>query len=158
MIGFGSFQQRGLNMSTPAIQYLKQKKIAFEVIRYEHAEKGAEYAAKTTGYPLAQTVKTLVVDLGENARAQSLGGQRPRSGQVQHRPEYILLAFMLTGFYLQQADLSRSFHGFSSAPSCSIIIIRLENKNRRKRCQESNGEKVRRREHLSRDVLAPGSR
>jgi Cys-tRNA(Pro) deacylase len=52
-------------MSTPAIQYLKQKKIAFEVIRYEHAEKGAEFAARATGYPLAQTVKTLVVELGE---------------------------------------------------------------------------------------------
>jgi len=52
-------------MSTPAIQYLKQKKIAFDVLRYEHAEKGAEFAARATGYPLAQTVKTLVVELGE---------------------------------------------------------------------------------------------
>jgi Cys-tRNA(Pro)/Cys-tRNA(Cys) deacylase len=52
-------------MSTPAIQFLKQKKIAFEVLSYEHQEKGAEYAARATGYPLAQTVKTLVVDLGE---------------------------------------------------------------------------------------------
>ena len=52
-------------MSTPAIQYLKQKKIAFEVIRYEHAEKGAEFAARATGYPLAQTVKTLVVEMAE---------------------------------------------------------------------------------------------
>jgi prolyl-tRNA editing enzyme YbaK/EbsC (Cys-tRNA(Pro) deacylase) len=52
-------------MSTRAIQFLKHKKIAFEVVRYEHQEKGAEYAAKATGYPLAQTVKTLMVDLGE---------------------------------------------------------------------------------------------
>jgi Cys-tRNA(Pro)/Cys-tRNA(Cys) deacylase len=52
-------------MSTPAIQFLKQKKIAFEVLKYEHVEKGAEFAARATGYPLAQTVKTLVVDLGE---------------------------------------------------------------------------------------------
>jgi Cys-tRNA(Pro)/Cys-tRNA(Cys) deacylase len=52
-------------MSTPAIKFLKQRKIAFEVLRYEHAEKGAEFAAKATGYPLAQTVKTLVVDLGQ---------------------------------------------------------------------------------------------
>jgi len=56
-------------MSTLAIQYLKQKKIAFEVIRYEHSEKGAEFAARATGYPLAQTVKTLVVDLGEKGYA-----------------------------------------------------------------------------------------
>ena len=52
-------------MSTRAIQFLEQKKIAFEVLRYEHAEKGADFAARATGYPLAQTVKTLVVDLGE---------------------------------------------------------------------------------------------
>jgi Cys-tRNA(Pro)/Cys-tRNA(Cys) deacylase len=52
-------------MSTRAIQFLKQKKIAFDVVKYEHAEKGAEFAARATGYPLAQTVKTLVVDLGE---------------------------------------------------------------------------------------------
>jgi Cys-tRNA(Pro)/Cys-tRNA(Cys) deacylase len=51
-------------MSTRAIQYLKQKKIPFEVVRYDHAEKGARFAASATGYPLAATVKTLVVDLG----------------------------------------------------------------------------------------------
>ena len=51
-------------MSTRAVQYLKQKKIPFEVIRYEHAEKGARFAASATGYPLETTVKTLVVDLG----------------------------------------------------------------------------------------------
>jgi len=51
-------------MSTRAIQYLKQKKIPFEVIRYEHGEKGAIFAARATEYPLEATVKTLVVDLG----------------------------------------------------------------------------------------------
>jgi Cys-tRNA(Pro)/Cys-tRNA(Cys) deacylase len=51
-------------MSTRAIQYLKQKKIPFEVVRYEHGEKGAKFAARATGYPLEATVKTLVVDLG----------------------------------------------------------------------------------------------
>ena len=52
-------------MSTRAIQILKQKKIPFELIRYDHVEKGAEFAAFATGFPLAATVKTLVVDLGE---------------------------------------------------------------------------------------------
>ncbi len=52
-------------MSTRAIQFLKQKNIAFDIVRYEHEEKGAQFAAKATGYPLAQTVKTLVVDLAE---------------------------------------------------------------------------------------------
>ena len=50
-------------MSTRAIQILKQKKIPFELIKYDHEEKGAEFAATATGYPLAATVKTLVVDL-----------------------------------------------------------------------------------------------
>ena len=51
-------------MSTRAIQYLRQRKVSFEVIQYEHLQKGAEFAAQATGFPLEQTVKTLVVDLG----------------------------------------------------------------------------------------------
>ena len=50
-------------MSTRAISYLKKKKIPYEVVKYEHHEKGAEFAASVTGYPLEQTVKTLVVEL-----------------------------------------------------------------------------------------------
>ena len=56
-------------MSTRAIQFLKQKKIAFEVVKYDHEEKGAEFAARASGYPLERTVKTLVVDLGEKQYA-----------------------------------------------------------------------------------------
>ena len=52
-------------MSTRAIQFLKQKKIPFKIVKYDHEEKGAEYAAGATGFPLEATVKTLVVDLGE---------------------------------------------------------------------------------------------
>ena len=51
-------------MSTRAIRYLEQKKIAFEVVKYEHEQKGAEFAAKASGFALEKTVKTLVVDLG----------------------------------------------------------------------------------------------
>ncbi len=50
-------------MSTRAISFLKKKKIPHEIIRYEHGEKGAEFAARATGYPLEITVKTLVVEL-----------------------------------------------------------------------------------------------
>jgi len=50
-------------MSTRAISYLKKKKIPYEVVKYEHHEKGAEFAASATGYPLEHTVKTLVVEL-----------------------------------------------------------------------------------------------
>ena len=52
-------------MSTPAITFLRKKKIPFEVVKYEHEEKGAEFAARATGHPLEITVKTLVVDLGD---------------------------------------------------------------------------------------------
>jgi Cys-tRNA(Pro)/Cys-tRNA(Cys) deacylase len=50
-------------VSTRAISYLKKKKIPFDVVKYEHHEKGAEFAARATGYPLERTVKTLVAEL-----------------------------------------------------------------------------------------------
>jgi Cys-tRNA(Pro)/Cys-tRNA(Cys) deacylase len=52
-------------MPTRAIKFLKQKNIPFEVFRYAHEEKGAEFAARATGFALEKTVKTLVVDLGD---------------------------------------------------------------------------------------------
>ena len=52
-------------MSTRAIHFLKQKKIPFEVVKYDHEEKGAAFASKASGFPLERTVKTLVVDLGK---------------------------------------------------------------------------------------------
>lgn len=52
-------------MSTRAIAFLRHKAIAFDVVRYRHEEKGARYAADAIGFPLARTVKTLVVDLGD---------------------------------------------------------------------------------------------
>jgi Cys-tRNA(Pro)/Cys-tRNA(Cys) deacylase len=52
-------------VSTRAIVWLKQKKILFDVIHYDHEEKGAAFAARSTGFPLEQTIKTLVVDLGD---------------------------------------------------------------------------------------------
>lgn len=51
-------------MSTRAIQHLNRKDVSFDVVKYEHKEKGAEFAARATGFPLDRTVKTLVVDLG----------------------------------------------------------------------------------------------
>lgn len=51
-------------MSTRAIKFLQKKKIPFDVLTYEHDEKGAAFAAQATGMPLARTIKTLVVDLG----------------------------------------------------------------------------------------------
>jgi len=59
-------------MSTRAIQFLIQRRLSFEVVHYEHLEKGAEFAARATGFPLEQTVKTLVVDLGSKRYALAL--------------------------------------------------------------------------------------
>ncbi len=49
-------------MSTRAISFLKQKKILFDILKYDHAAKGAAFAAQATGFALEQTVKTLVCD------------------------------------------------------------------------------------------------
>lgn len=59
-------------MSTRAIQFLKQRRFSFEVVHYEHVEKGAEFAARATGFPLERTVKTLVVDIGPKRYALAL--------------------------------------------------------------------------------------
>ena len=64
-------------MSTRAIVYLKKKKIPYEVVKYEHREKGADFAARATGYPLECTVKTLVVELDrKNYRLALLPGNK----------------------------------------------------------------------------------
>jgi Cys-tRNA(Pro)/Cys-tRNA(Cys) deacylase len=51
-------------MSTRAIRFLKRKAVTYELVKYVHEEKGAEFAARATGFPLDRTVKTLVIDLG----------------------------------------------------------------------------------------------
>jgi Cys-tRNA(Pro)/Cys-tRNA(Cys) deacylase len=50
-------------MTTRGIQDLNQKGIAHELVKYDHKEKGADFAARAVGFALAQTVKTLVVAL-----------------------------------------------------------------------------------------------
>ena len=59
-------------MSTRAITFLNRKHIPFEVVKYTHDEKGAEFAAQATGFALEKTVKTLVVDLGDEKRVLAL--------------------------------------------------------------------------------------
>jgi len=64
-------------MSTRAILFLKQRRIPFEVVHYEHLEMGAEFAARATGFPLERTVKTLVVGIGAHRHALVLlSGER----------------------------------------------------------------------------------
>ncbi len=50
-------------MSTPAIHFLNRKGISFDIVKYEHNRKGAEYASESTGFPLEKIIKTLVVGL-----------------------------------------------------------------------------------------------
>jgi len=50
---------------TRATQFLAKQKIPFEVIQYDHEEKGAEFAARATGFPLEKTVKTLVTEVSD---------------------------------------------------------------------------------------------
>ena len=50
-------------MATRGIRFLESRKIKHEIVKYEHGAKGAEYAAQSVGFPLAQTIKTLVVAL-----------------------------------------------------------------------------------------------
>ena len=59
-------------MSPRAIAYLKQKKVPFEVVKYDHEEKGAAFAAKAVGFPLEATIKTLVADLGQKRHVLAL--------------------------------------------------------------------------------------
>lgn len=56
-------------MTTRGIQFLKSKKIRHQVVKYDHGAKGAEFAAQAVGFPLAQTVKTLVAALDNNTFA-----------------------------------------------------------------------------------------
>ena len=52
-------------MATRATQFLKKKKIFFEVVKYAHAKKGARFAAQATGFPVEQIIKTLIVGLSD---------------------------------------------------------------------------------------------
>jgi len=54
-------------VSTRAIAWLNKKKIPHDVVQYDHEEKGAVFAAHAVGFPLDQTIKALVVDLGGNS-------------------------------------------------------------------------------------------
>ncbi len=53
-------------VSTRAIQFLRKQKVFHEVITYDHQEKGAAFAAQALSFPLEQTIKTLVFEMGEN--------------------------------------------------------------------------------------------
>ena len=61
-----------MKQATRAMKFLSQKRIAFEVLQYEHEEKGAVFASQATGFPLERTIKTLVTDLGGKRYALAL--------------------------------------------------------------------------------------
>ena len=43
-------------MSTRAIHFLKQKGVSFDVVEYDHKQKGAKFASEAIGFPLAKTI------------------------------------------------------------------------------------------------------
>jgi Cys-tRNA(Pro)/Cys-tRNA(Cys) deacylase len=64
-------------MSTRAIEFLQQRQIPHEVVKYDHQKKGAEFASRAVGVPLERTFKTLVVTLsGEEACLVLMPGHR----------------------------------------------------------------------------------
>jgi Cys-tRNA(Pro)/Cys-tRNA(Cys) deacylase len=58
-----SLRKEHLGMSTRAVAFLKKRGFPFEVLQYDHVEKGAAFAAQALGFPLEATVKTLVAAL-----------------------------------------------------------------------------------------------
>lgn len=67
-------------MSTRAIKALTKHEISFDVVTYEHLEKGAAFAAQAIGFDLAKTVKTLVVEIsGQKPVLALLPGDRQLS-------------------------------------------------------------------------------
>ncbi|MFP4032044.1 MAG: YbaK/EbsC family protein [Desulfococcaceae bacterium] len=46
-----------------AVTFLKRRGVNFEIVTYDHREKGAAAAAAATGFPLSSTVKTLVAEV-----------------------------------------------------------------------------------------------
>lgn len=51
-------------MPTRAAQILAHRGSPFEIIRYHHTQKGADFASRATGFALAKIIKTLVVGIG----------------------------------------------------------------------------------------------
>jgi len=54
-------------MTTRGIQFLVQHQIAHDVLVYDHQQKGAAFASQATGFALAKTIKTLVVETGNHS-------------------------------------------------------------------------------------------
>jgi Cys-tRNA(Pro)/Cys-tRNA(Cys) deacylase len=48
---------------TPAIRFLKEQGISFEVSEYDHLEKGARFASEALCIPVETTIKTLMVEV-----------------------------------------------------------------------------------------------
>ena len=59
-------------MPTRAIRFLKQRAVAYDLVKYRHEEKGAVFAADAIGFALEKTVKTLVVEVGKGGYTLAL--------------------------------------------------------------------------------------
>jgi len=94
-------------MPTRAIQFLKNKGISFEIVKYRHGEKGAAYAAQAAGYPLERVVKTLVVNLDNHQFCLAL-----MPGNKQLSLKHIAKAFSVKKATLADASAAQRLTGY----------------------------------------------
>jgi len=59
-------------MSTRAIKFLNGRNASFDIVKYDHVQKGAAFASRAVGFSLGKTIKTLVVKLDEKRFALAL--------------------------------------------------------------------------------------
>jgi Cys-tRNA(Pro)/Cys-tRNA(Cys) deacylase len=64
---------------TRGTRYLRRQGVDFEVLTYEHAEKGAAFAAAALGIPLGRFAKTLVAEAGGDPVFALVPGDRELS-------------------------------------------------------------------------------
>jgi len=87
-------------MSTRAIKFLRESGIPFDVITYEHEEKGAEFAAKAIGFPPERTIKTLIVELAVDP------GHKHYAMVLMPGDKQLVLKFLVKVFSVKRASMA----------------------------------------------------
>ncbi|MCR4421503.1 MAG: hypothetical protein GYA61_03050 [Spirochaetales bacterium] len=63
-------------MKTKGIQFLDEKKIAYEIKEYQFNEKGAVYAASSLNWPLNAMIKSIVIKSDKDYYLALIGGDK----------------------------------------------------------------------------------
>lgn len=53
-------------MITPALKYLKENNVKYELLEYEHKIKGAKFASESLNVPLEKMIKTIILKGSDN--------------------------------------------------------------------------------------------